>query len=75
MTNTKTLYQGLLSLLDRGQWQDWRHLQTAVSMIVKLILSSSSSLTKWIPYTLGRALQELMEDTACVIDTWISQHL
>src|SRR5512143_3314033 len=57
MTNTKTLYQGLLSLLDRGQWQDRRHLKTAVSMIVGLILSSSSSLTKWIPYTLGRALQ------------------
>jgi len=57
MTNTKTLYQGLLSLLDRGQWQDRRHLKTAVSMIVGLILSSSSRLTKWIPYALGRALQ------------------
>lgn len=57
MTNTKALYQGLLSLLDRGQWQDRRHLKTAVSMIVGFILSSSSSLTKWIPYALGRALQ------------------
>ena len=57
MTNTKTLYQGLLSLLDRGQWQDRRHLKTAVSMIVGLIWSSSSSVTKGIPYALGRALQ------------------
>ena len=57
MTNTKALDQGLLSLLDRGQWQDRRHLKTAVSMIVGFIWSSSSSLTKWIPYALGRALQ------------------
>ncbi len=52
-----TLYQRLLSLLDRGQWQDQRHLKTAMSMIVGLILSSSMSLTSWIPYALGRALQ------------------
>ena len=57
MTNTKTLYQALLSLLDRGQWQDRGHLKTAVNLVVGLILSSSSSLTQWIPYTLGRALQ------------------
>jgi len=57
MTNATTLYQGLLSLLDRGQWPDQRHLKTAVSMIVGLMLSSSISLTSWIPYALGRALQ------------------
>jgi hypothetical protein len=57
MTNATALYQGLLSLLDRGQWQDRRHLKTAVNMIVGLILSSSISLTGWIPYTISRALQ------------------
>jgi len=57
MSDIKTLYQALLSLLDRGQWQDQRHLKTAVNMIVGLLLSSSISLTKWIPYALGRALQ------------------
>jgi hypothetical protein len=57
MTNAKALYQGLLSLLDRGQWQDQRHLKTAVNMIVGLILSSSISLTGWIPYAISRALQ------------------
>jgi hypothetical protein len=45
MTNATALYQGLLTLLDRGQWQDRRHLKTAVNMIVGLILSSSISLT------------------------------
>ena len=57
MTTATTLYQGLLSLLDRGQWPDQRHLKTAVSMMVGLMLSSSISLTSWIPYALGRALQ------------------
>jgi hypothetical protein len=57
MTNATTLYQGLLRLLDRGQWQDQRHLKTAVNMIVGLILSSSLSLTGWIPSTISRALQ------------------
>ena len=57
MTNTQTLYQGLLHLLDRGQWQDQRHLKTAVNMIVGLMLSSSISLTHWIPYTISRALR------------------
>jgi hypothetical protein len=57
MTNATPLYQGLMSLLDRGQWQDQRHLKTAVSMMVGLMLSSSISLTTWIPYALGRALQ------------------
>src|SRR5512143_1823188 len=57
MTNAPALYQGLLSLLDRGQWQDPRHLKTAVNMIVGLILSSSISLTGWIPYAISRALQ------------------
>ena len=57
MTHATALYQGLLHLLDRGQWQDQRHLKTAVNMIVGLILSSSISLTGWIPYTLSRALQ------------------
>jgi hypothetical protein len=57
MTNATALYQGLLNLLDRGQWQDRRHLKTAVNMIVGLILSSSISLTGWIPYTISRALQ------------------
>ena len=49
MTNATTLYQGLLSLLDRGQWRDRRHLKTAVNMLVGLMLSSSISLTRWIP--------------------------
>jgi hypothetical protein len=49
MMNIQTLYQGLVNLLDRGQWQDRRHLKTAVNSIVGLILSSSISLTKWIP--------------------------
>jgi hypothetical protein len=57
MTNATALYQGLLSLLDRGQWQDRRHLKTAVNMMVGLILSSSISLTGWIPYAISRALQ------------------
>jgi hypothetical protein len=57
MTNATALYQGLLNLLDRGQWQDRRHLKTAVNMMVGLILSSSISLTGWIPYTISRALQ------------------
>lgn len=57
MANATTLYQGLLRLLDRGQWQDERHRKTAGNMIVGLILSSSISLTGWIPYTLGRAWQ------------------
>ena len=57
MTTATTLYQGLLSLLDRGQWPDQRHRKTAVSMLVGLMLSSSSSVTSWIPYALGRAWQ------------------
>jgi hypothetical protein len=57
MTTATTLYQGLLSRLDRGQWPEQRHLKTAVSMIGGLMLSSSISLTSWIPYALGRALQ------------------
>jgi hypothetical protein len=57
MTTATTLYQELLSLLDRGQWPDQRHLKTAVSMMVGLMLSSSISLTSWIPSALGRALQ------------------
>jgi hypothetical protein len=48
MTNATTLYQGLLSLLDRGQWQDQRHLKTAVNMLVGLMVSSSISLTRWL---------------------------
>lgn len=57
MTNATILYQSLLSLLDRGQWRDQRHLKTAVNMMVGLMLSASISLTGWIPYALGRALQ------------------
>ena len=57
MTNATALYQGLLRLLDRGQWQDQRHLKTAVNIIVGLILSSSISLTGWIPSAISRALQ------------------
>jgi hypothetical protein len=57
MTNTQTLYQGLLHLLDRGQWQDQRHLKMAVNRIVGLMLSSSISLTHWILYTISRALR------------------
>jgi hypothetical protein len=57
MTNATALYQGLLSLLDRGQWQDQRHLKTAVNRIVGLMLSGSISLTGWIPYTISRAWQ------------------
>ena len=57
MTNATALYQGLLRLLDRGQWQDQRPLKTAVNRIVGLILSSSISLTGWIPYPISRALQ------------------
>jgi hypothetical protein len=57
MTHATALYQGLLTLLDRGQWQDRRHLKTAVNMMVGLIVSSSISLTRWIPSTLSRALQ------------------
>jgi len=57
VTNVTALYQGLLNLLDRGQWQDQRHLKTAVNMMVGLLLSSSISLTSWIPYTISRALQ------------------
>ena len=57
MTNATVLYQGLLTLLDRSQWHDRRHLKTAVNMMVGLILSSSSSLTRWIPSTISRALQ------------------
>lgn len=57
MTNATVLYQGLLTLLDRGQWLDRRHLKTAVNMMVGLILSSSISLTSWIPSTISRALQ------------------
>ena len=57
MTTATPLYQGLLSLLDRGQWQDQRHLKTAVSRMVGLMLSSSISLTTWIPDAFGRALQ------------------
>jgi transposase len=34
MTNAKALYQGLLSLLDRGQWQNQRHLKTVVNRYV-----------------------------------------
>jgi hypothetical protein len=49
MTNAKALYQGLLSLLERGHWQDQRHLKTAINLIVGLLLSSSISLTSWIP--------------------------
>lgn len=57
MSNTKTLYQGLLDLLDRGQWKDQRHLKTAVNMIVGLLLSRSSSLPKWLPSAISRACQ------------------
>jgi hypothetical protein len=31
MTNTQTLYQSLVNLLDRGQWQDQRHLKDALA--------------------------------------------
>jgi hypothetical protein len=57
MTDAIVLYQRLLRLLDRGQWQDRRHLKTAVSMITGLILSSSMRLTSWIPDVISRALQ------------------
>jgi hypothetical protein len=57
MTDATALYQGLLSLLDRGQWQDQRRLKTAVNITVRLMLSSSIGLTGWIPYTISRALQ------------------
>ncbi len=64
MTNATALYQGLLSLLDRGQGQDQRYLKTAVNRIVGLMLSSSISLTGWIPSTLSRALQAPSVQTA-----------
>ena len=65
MINAIVLYQGLLSLLDRGQWQDRRHLKTAVNMITGLILSSSVSLTSWIPYVISRALQAQSVQRRC----------
>jgi hypothetical protein len=55
MTHAIALYQGILSLLDRGQGQDRRHLKTAVNMIVGLSLSSSISLTSGIPEVISRA--------------------
>lgn len=57
MQNPLPLYQDLLQLLDRGQWRDQRHLKTAVNMIIGLMFSSAISLTQWIPYTWGRAVQ------------------
>jgi hypothetical protein len=55
--NPLSLYQDLMQLLDRGQWRDQRHLKTAVNMIIGMIFSSAISLTHWIPYTRGRAVQ------------------
>ena len=57
MTNAPTVYQGVLNRLDRGQWQDCRHLKTAVNRMVGLIWSSAMSLTSWIPSTVSRAWQ------------------
>lgn len=55
--NAKPLYQVLLELMDRGQWLDRRHLQTAVSRVVGLIGSGTIRLTEWIAFTIGRAVQ------------------
>ena len=56
MGNSSVLYQSLLLLLDQGQWRDFRHLKTGVDMVVGLLLSASTNLTKWTPFAQGRAL-------------------
>ena len=53
-TKNYQLYMSLLELLDKGQWKDVRHLKTCANMLIGLILSSTVSLTKWIPHTFGR---------------------
>ncbi len=46
MENTGLLQQSLLTILDQGQWQDRRHLKTALDLIVGLILSGTVNLTR-----------------------------
>ena len=53
-TTNREMYQSLLELLDMGQWKDRRHLKTCVNMLIGLIISSTVSLTAWIPYAFGR---------------------
>jgi hypothetical protein len=50
MENASILYFSLMNLLNKGQWQDVRHLKTLVNMIVGLILSKTVNLTEWIPF-------------------------
>jgi hypothetical protein len=67
MTNATALYQGLLSLLDRGQWQDQRHLKTAVNRIgYRLRIKchclvhrpghGSALVEQWLPKRKGKAV-------------------
>ena len=72
MENTPILYQCLLLLLDHGQWRDFRQLKTAASMIVGMILSGSTNLTKWIPFAQGRAL--IAQSVQRRFARWLDNH-
>jgi hypothetical protein len=50
MENVSVLYFSLMNLLNKGQWQDVRHLKTLVNMLMGLILSKTVNLTEWIPF-------------------------
>ena len=72
MENTPILYQSLLVLLDQGQWRDFRHLKSAANMIVGMILSGSTNLTKWIPFAQGRAL--IAQSVQRRFARWLNNH-
>ena len=72
MENTGLLHQTLLAILDQGQWQDRRHLKTALDLIVGLILSGTVNLTKWIPYARGRAW--FAQSTQRRFIRWLTNH-
>jgi hypothetical protein len=63
MENVSALYFSLMNLLNKGHWQDVRHLKTFVNMVVGLILSKTVNLTEWIPFaeevraTIAQSLQ------------------
>jgi hypothetical protein len=50
MENVSVLYFSLMNLLNKGQWQDVRHLKTLVNRLMGLILSKTVNLTEWIPF-------------------------
>jgi DDE family transposase len=56
MEKSPRLYSELVALCGQpGQWQDVRHLQTFVWMVVGVIQAQCVKLTAWVPFVHGRA--------------------